>query len=262
LPGVIGGTAGVLAGAGTQALASTAGASTTTARAITAFAGGFASDQTAQQAMVVTGLQERASFAQSFVSGALAYVVTEGTGSAPKLEPAIRQAPSSGPITGPHRVLSPSTRVPNAGLVIRSFVTTQDEVYYRVFTRDARTGSFLTKVRPTSWARAVEGLALPPQNQAQFVQEAVVPAGTRVQRSRALLPLVGVVDLNSSSCWIGCRQRTSVQECRSSDIRRYRLDIAAVVAKGRAVDGDRVQGRERTVGRAYRSEGSALSNLD
>jgi len=186
LPGTIGGATGVLAGAGVQGLASSAGASPLATRAMTAFAGGFAGDQAAQQTMIATGLQERTNFAQSLASGAVAYVVTEGTGSTPRLEPAMRQAPSRVVISERSQLLPPPTRVPNAGGATRSFVTTQDEVYYRVFTGDARTGSFLTKVRPTSQARAVEGLALPPQNQAQFIQEVVVPAGTRLQRSRAV----------------------------------------------------------------------------
>ncbi len=35
-----------------------------------------------------------------------------------------------------------------------------------------------------AWAR--EALALPPGNQATYIQEVLVPAGTRLQRSRAL----------------------------------------------------------------------------
>jgi hypothetical protein len=105
LPGTIGGAAGVFAGAGAQGLASTAGVSPTATRAMTAFAGGFAGDQAAQQTMIAAELQERTNFAQSLASGAVAYVVTEGAGSAAKLEPAIRQPPSNsryGPInTGP-----------------------------------------------------------------------------------------------------------------------------------------------------------------
>jgi RHS repeat-associated protein len=95
LPGTIGGAAGVLAGAGAQGLASTAGVGPTATRAMTAFAGGFAGDQAAQQTMIAAELQERTNFAQSLASGAVAYVVTEGTRSTPRLEPALRQ-PSGG----------------------------------------------------------------------------------------------------------------------------------------------------------------------
>lgn len=74
---------------------------------------------------------------------------------------------------------------PNAGGTITSFVTKQEEVYYRVYSgRDS--GHFLTKVRPSNSLLAQEGLALPPSNTAQFIQEVIVPAGIRLQRSRAL----------------------------------------------------------------------------
>ena len=74
---------------------------------------------------------------------------------------------------------------PHAGGVIRSFVQETDQIYYRVFTQ-GQTGGFLTAVRPGSSAFAQEALALPPQNTATFIQEVLVPAGTRLQRSRAL----------------------------------------------------------------------------
>lgn len=102
LPGAIGGTAGILTGAGTQTLASGAGASPGTAQGMAAFAGGFAADQAAQQTMIATGLQERANLAQSFASGAIAYVVTEGSDGTGRLEPVTRQPPSSAaPGSGP-----------------------------------------------------------------------------------------------------------------------------------------------------------------
>jgi hypothetical protein len=44
----------------------------------------------------------------------------------------------------------------------------------------------LTAVKPRSSAWAREALALPEQNTASFIQEVLVPAGTRLQRSRAL----------------------------------------------------------------------------
>jgi len=87
-------------------------------------------------------------------------------------------APIKGAATTLRRLL-PSTRG-----VTRVFVQPRDQVYYRVFS-DRVTGSWLTAVRPPSSAWAREALALPPGNQATFVQEVVVPAGTRLERSRA-----------------------------------------------------------------------------
>jgi len=80
----------------------------------------------------------------------------------------------------------PSLQVPNAGGKIVSDVTKQDEVFFRVFSGDSTRGGFLTKVAPTSQRGAIEGLALPPGNSADFIQQVLVPAGTRLQRSRAL----------------------------------------------------------------------------
>ena len=77
-------------------------------------------------------------------------------------------------------------RIPNAGGTITSFVTTKEEVYYRVYSGSNTSGSFLTKVRPKNNLLAREGLALPSSNTAQFIQEVIVPSGTRLQRSRAL----------------------------------------------------------------------------
>jgi hypothetical protein len=75
--------------------------------------------------------------------------------------------------------------VPNAGGVIRSFTQEADQVYYRVFSGNQQ-GAFLTAVPPGSSAFAQEALALPSQNTASFIQQVLVPAGTRLQRSRAL----------------------------------------------------------------------------
>jgi RHS repeat-associated protein len=74
---------------------------------------------------------------------------------------------------------------PNAGGVIRSFVQETDQIYYRVFSGNQQ-GAFLTAVPPGSSAFAKNMLALPPQNTADLIQEVLVPAGTRLQRSRAL----------------------------------------------------------------------------
>src|SRR3972149_4382399 len=78
------------------------------------------------------------------------------------------------------------SRVPNAGGFIRSFLTKEDQIFFRVFSGDNKTGRFLTKVRPKNRQQAIEGLALPSGNEAEFIQEVLVPAGTRLQRSRAL----------------------------------------------------------------------------
>jgi RHS repeat-associated protein len=83
------------------------------------------------------------------------------------------------------RALGAGSLVPNGGGVIRSFVTKADETYYRVFSKST-TGAFLTKAKPRSQAWAREALALPSGNDADFIQEVLVPAGTRLQRSRAL----------------------------------------------------------------------------
>lgn len=82
--------------------------------------------------------------------------------------------------------LLPLNHVPNAGGKIISYVTKKDEVFYRVFSGNSTVGSFLTKVPPKSSQQAIQGLALPPGNKAEFLQKVIVPAGTRVQRSRAL----------------------------------------------------------------------------
>ena len=87
--------------------------------------------------------------------------------------------------SGP-KLLTAGSRVPNAGGRIISFLTQEQRTFYRVFSGDSRVGSFLTSVKPRSSAFAHEALALPPGNQATFVQEVIVPAGTRLQRSRAL----------------------------------------------------------------------------
>lgn len=89
------------------------------------------------------------------------------------------------PITDPGRLLSAPTHTVNAGGKIISSVTQQDQVFFRVFSGDNTVGGFLTAVRPRSSAFAREALALPKANTAQFVQEVLVPAGTRLQRSRA-----------------------------------------------------------------------------
>jgi hypothetical protein len=78
----------------------------------------------------------------------------------------------------------PST-INNAGAPILSFVTQTETVFYRVYSGDSTVGGFLTSARPSSSAEAVTSLALPPGNRATYVQEVLVPAGTRLQSSLA-----------------------------------------------------------------------------
>ena len=75
--------------------------------------------------------------------------------------------------------------VNNAASPIRSFVTSEDMTFYRVFSDDKDVGAFLTGASPESADAAVEGLALPPGNTADFIQEVRVPAGTQLQSSIA-----------------------------------------------------------------------------
>ena len=77
-----------------------------------------------------------------------------------------------------------TARLPNARGFIREFTTTGDETFFRVFSGKPQ-GSFLTKTRPRSSAFAREALDLPQDlNRADFIQEVLVPAGTRLRRSR------------------------------------------------------------------------------
>ena len=87
---------------------------------------------------------------------------------------------------GTFAALPPPSVVPNAAGRIVSFTTKQDQVFYRVYSRDVTRGSFLTGVAPKNGAFAREALALPPGNKAEFIQKVTVPSGTRVQRARAL----------------------------------------------------------------------------
>ncbi|MCH8911075.1 MAG: VCBS repeat-containing protein [Chloroflexi bacterium] len=73
-----------------------------------------------------------------------------------------------------------------AGGFVRSFVTKADQVFFRVFSGNRRIGGFLTAVPPRSSAFARQALSLPPWNKAELIQEVLVPAGTRLRRSRAL----------------------------------------------------------------------------
>jgi RHS repeat-associated protein len=83
------------------------------------------------------------------------------------------------------RLLTAGEHLPNAGGKIISFVQETDQIYYRVYS-ESSVGAFLTATPPRSGAWAREALSLPPGNEATFVQEVLVPAGTRLQRSRAL----------------------------------------------------------------------------
>jgi RHS repeat-associated protein len=69
--------------------------------------------------------------------------------------------------------------------VIKEIETTADRIFYRVFSESNNRGRWLTSTRPRSSSWAQEALSLPPNNKASFVQEVLVPAGTKLQRSRA-----------------------------------------------------------------------------
>jgi RHS repeat-associated protein len=91
-------------------------------------------------------------------------------------------APAHG-ISGPP-ALGTSSTITNRRGTIRSFVTDADRYFYRVYSSNP-TGRFLTRVRPGSPAYARAALALPPTNRATYLQRVFIPAGTRLQRSRA-----------------------------------------------------------------------------
>lgn len=107
-----------------------------------------------------------------------------GANSVPNIQFSFPMA-SDPPQCDPARLLTAGTDVSNAGGIIRSFAQQGDQVYYRVFS-GSRQGRFLTAVPPSSSAFAREALALPPGNQATYIQEVLVPNGTVLQRSRAL----------------------------------------------------------------------------
>lgn len=85
-------------------------------------------------------------------------------------------------VSGEVRQLS---QIASAGGVIRRFEQPAEQVYYRVFS-DSAAGQWLTAVPPRGSAWAQEALSLPPGNAATLIQEVRVPAGTLMERSRAL----------------------------------------------------------------------------
>jgi hypothetical protein len=91
-------------------------------------------------------------------------------------------AETSSAASGPLELANPIT-VNNAASPIRSFATAQDQTYYRVFSGTNTDGAFLTGAPPAGSQAAIEGLALPPGNTAEFLQEVHVPAGTMLQSS-------------------------------------------------------------------------------
>lgn len=78
-----------------------------------------------------------------------------------------------------------ANRTPNEAGVVREFVTKEDQTFFRVFSGENSVGGCVTAVKPKSSAYAQEALALPKANRAEMVQEVIVPAGTKVTRSRA-----------------------------------------------------------------------------
>jgi hypothetical protein len=87
--------------------------------------------------------------------------------------------------TAPFGELASPSTVNNAGSPIRSFVTEADTTYSRVYSGESTTGRYLTGSPPANADAAVSGLALPPGNRADFIQDVMVPAGTRMQSSIA-----------------------------------------------------------------------------
>jgi RHS repeat-associated protein len=74
--------------------------------------------------------------------------------------------------------------IASTGGVKRRFVQAAEQVYYRVFSTNSR-GKWVTSRPPKNSEFAQETLSLPPGNKAEYVQEVRVPAGTRMERSRA-----------------------------------------------------------------------------
>ena len=90
------------------------------------------------------------------------------------------------PLIGPKRQIEKPKHTPYAGGVHRSFVTTKEETYYRVYSGDSKIGRFMTKIKPKNSTVAQNSLSLPEWNKAEYIQPVLVPAGNRLQRSRAL----------------------------------------------------------------------------
>ena len=110
-----------------------------------------------------------------------------GTGESAQLLTLLRARPVIGPATNtaPFGELANPATVNNASSPIRSFVTEADTTYLRVYSGDKTAGGFLMGSAPSSADSAVSGLALPPGNNADFIQEVLVPSGTRLQSSIA-----------------------------------------------------------------------------
>jgi hypothetical protein len=82
-------------------------------------------------------------------------------------------------------LVSAAKKIASAGGAIRRFEQPAERVYYRVFSEN-KAGKWVTAVAPRSGAWAREALSLPPGNTADYVQEVRVPAGTLMERSRAI----------------------------------------------------------------------------
>lgn len=97
-------------------------------------------------------------------------------------------SPTASRITDPARLLPAPAKgaISSEGGKIVAFTQQEGQYYYLVFSGDATTGGWLIATRPRSAAWAREALSLPPENQADFIQRVFVPAGTQLQRSRAL----------------------------------------------------------------------------
>ncbi|WP_440975099.1 RHS repeat domain-containing protein [Pseudoxanthomonas winnipegensis] len=119
------------------------------------------------------------------VTGVMAAPVTWEVGMAAVLNPgpatAITEiAAGAAGVTGTAGMLQ------STGGVVRQFEQAAPQNYFRVFSGDSTAGRWLTAVAPRSSAWAQEALSLPPGNKATMIQEVLVPAGTRLERSRAI----------------------------------------------------------------------------
>jgi RHS repeat-associated protein len=99
---------------------------------------------------------------------------------------ALKLSDDAAETAGAELLALPQGRVPNSGGNIVTFGTSEPSTFYRVYSGNPNGGAFLTKIAPKNSAFAREGLALPPENAATFIQKVSVPGGVTLQRSRAI----------------------------------------------------------------------------
>ena len=131
------------------------------------------------------------------------YALSAARSAVPYSSPAFRSLPAASRalttsrITNPARMLPapnpaqgyaarvPTVKTLNEAGVVRDFVTSRNQKFYRVYSGGATQGKFLTAIPPQNRAYAQEALSLPRANTAEFIQEVNVPAGIGLRRSRA-----------------------------------------------------------------------------